>query len=112
MTSSFNGVIHEVTVANTGTSTRWIDANIEYADATQIHIQSPAVMDAGTWTIETSQDGVTGATLNNGTADIGPPAAGKSRSYTEMLGSKYFRIKTSVAVTSLHTFLVSKQFTN
>lgn len=112
MTSSFNGVIHEVTVANGASTTRWIDANIEYADATQIHIQSPAAMDAGTWTIETSQDASTAATLSNGTADIGPPGAGKSRSYTEMLGSKYFRIKTSVAVGSLHTFRVSKQFTN
>lgn len=111
MSQSFQSWIADVVVLSGATTSRSVRALYEYGDATAIHIQAPAALDATTWTIEVSQDDSTFVTLNDGTADIGPPAAGKGRQYVEMIAAPYFRIKTSVAAAADRTFLVYKQWT-
>lgn len=110
-TQSFVAGIADVTIASGDTISRVVDGKYEYADATAINIQSPATLDAVTFTIEVSYDGTTFATLNDGTSDIAPPAAGKSRQYIEMLGTKSFRLKASSAVSADRTFKLTKQYT-
>jgi hypothetical protein len=110
MTQSFDARIHDVAISASGTATRAIKGVEEYSDATCINIQSPGTLDAGTYIIQTSFDGSTWATLNDGSADIGPPAAGKSRQYVEMLSFPFWRISGPSAA-ALRTFLVSKQWT-
>lgn len=112
MTQSFDAAINEVFIPAGQNATRWIYGAYEYNDATCIVIQSPSSLDAQTYTIETSFDGITGGTLNDGTNDIGPPATGKTRQYTEMLGARYWRIKSSGNAASNRIFLVSKQWTS
>jgi len=111
MSLAFDARIHDVTVPTGQNASRWIFGTYEYSDATAITIQSPAGLDAGTWTIEVSNDGTTASALNDGTSDIPVPAAGKARQYIEMIGFKFFRIKCSVNVAETRTFLVSKQWT-
>lgn len=110
MTQSFDARIWNVVISSGGTTTRSIHGVYEYSDATAIIIQSPATLDAGTYTIEVSNNGADWATLSDAGGDIGVPAAGKSRQYTEMLGSHSFRIKGPTASAD-HAFLVSKQWT-
>lgn len=112
MSVSFDGWIYDATVASGGTVSRGVKGAYEYSDAVAIGIQSPATMDATTWTIEVSQDDSTYATLkdSSGTA-IGPPGAGSARQYTEMLGFKFFRIKSSGATAADRTFKLSKLWT-
>ncbi len=110
MTQSFDARIHEVVILSGQTATRNIVGVYEYSDATAINIQSPATMDAGTYVIQTSFDGTTWAALNDGSNDIGPPAAGKSRQYVEMLSFPFWRISGPSAGAN-RTFLVSKQWT-
>lgn len=110
MTQSFDAAIENVVISSGGTTTRWIEGVHEYSDATAICIQSPAALDAGTYSIEVSRDGVTAATLEDAGGDITVPAAGKARQYTEIHGFKWFRIKGPTAAAN-RTFLVSKQWT-
>lgn len=110
MTQSFDSRIWNVVISSGGTTTRAIHGVYEFSDATAIVIQSPATLDAGTYTIETSNNGSDWATLTDASGDLGVPAAGKSRQYTEMLGSHSFRIKGPSAAAD-RTFIVSKQWT-
>jgi hypothetical protein len=110
MTQSFDARIFNVVIPSGGTTTRTIDGVYEFSDATSIFIQSPATLDAGTYTIQVSHNGVDFATLNDGAADIAPPAAGKGRQYIEMLGAKHFRISGPTAAAD-RTFIVTKQWT-
>jgi hypothetical protein len=110
MSANFYAALADVTVASGGTTSRAVYADYEYSDARFLTIQAPATLDAATWTIEVSFDGTTWATLNTGAADIAPPAAGKARQYTEMLSSRYFRIKASSGTAADRTFKVSKQW--
>lgn len=110
MSQSFQSSIADVVVLSGGTTSRAVSSASEYSDATAIHIQAPATIDAGTWTIETSFDGTTWATLNDGAADIGPPAAAKARQYIEMIGAVYWRIKSPTTAAD-RTFKVHKQWT-
>lgn len=110
MTQSFDARIHNVVIASGNTETRQIHGVYEYSDATAIVIQSPATLDAGTYVIQTSNDGTTFTTLSDAGGDIAAPAAGKSRQYIEMLGSRFFRISGPSAAAD-RTFLVSKQWT-
>lgn len=99
----------DVTVAQSATVSRAVSYN-EYSDATAIHIQSPGTMDAGTWTLETSMNGTDWATLNDGSANIGPPGQGLSRQYTELVAVLYWRIKGPTTAAD-RIFKVSKQWT-
>ena len=110
MTMSFDARINNVVISSGQTTTRTISGIYEYSDATAIIIQSPATLDAGTYTIEVSNDGTTYATLTDASGDVGVPAAGKARQYIEMLGSHSFRIKGPSAAAD-RTFFVSKQWT-
>lgn len=110
-TQAFQSRIENVVVEEGDSSTRWIIGNLEYADATQIYIQAPSFLDAGTWTIETSVDGATPADLYlNGNA-VTAPAAGTAETYTVMIGAPYWRIASSGAAAADRAFLVSKQYT-
>lgn len=110
MTMSFDSRLHDVVISSGGTTTRSINGSYEYSDATAIIIQSPATLDAGTYTIEVSNDGSTWATLEDAGGNLGVPAATKARQYTEILGSRFFRIKGPTAAAD-RTFIVSKQWT-
>ena len=111
-TQSFDARLHDVVIPSGAAVTRSIFGTYEYSDATAIVIQSPATLDALTFTIETSNDGTNFATMSDGTNNIPVPAAGKAIQYTDMLGSKYFRIKASGNVAADRIFLVSKQWTS
>jgi hypothetical protein len=111
MTQSFDARLHDVVILSGQSATRAIHGLYEYSDATCIFIQSPGALDAGTYVIQTSANGVDGwVNLNDGSNDIGPPAAGKSRQYVEMIGSPYWRISGPSAAAN-RTFIVSKQWT-
>ena len=110
MSANFYAALADVTVASGATESRAVYADYEYSDARYLTIYAPATLDAVTWTIEVSTDGTTWSTLNNGTSDIAPPAAGKARQYIEMLSSRYFRIKASSATAANRIFRVSKQW--
>jgi hypothetical protein len=111
MSQAFSSSIADITIANGAAVSRSVRSLYEYMDATAITLQAPSSLDALTFTIETSTDDSTWTTLSDGTADIGPPAAGKSRQYTEMIGSAYFRIKASGNVAADRTFKAYKQWT-
>jgi hypothetical protein len=111
MTQSFDARLHDVVIASGASATRAISGAYEYSDAVAIVIQSPATLDALTFTLEVSNDGSTWATLSDGITDLTMPGAGKSKQFTEMLGSRFFRIKSSGNVAADRTFLVSKQWT-
>ena len=110
MSTAFDSRLWDVVIASGQTATRAIHGNYEYSDATAILIQSPATLDAGAYVIQTSNDGTTFTTLSDAGGDIAAPAAGKSRQYIEMLGSRFFRISGPSAAAD-RTFLVSKQWT-
>ena len=110
MSTAFDSRLWDVVIASGQTATRAIHGNYEYSDATAILIQSPATLDAGTYVIQTSNDGTTFTTLSDAGGDIVAPAAGKSRQYIEMLGSRFFRISGPTAAAD-RTFQVSKQWT-
>lgn len=111
-TQSFDARIHDVVIPSGQNATRAIFGTYEYSDATAIVIQSPATLDALTFTIEVSADSSTWATLTDGTNPLPTPGASQAMQYTDMLGSKYFRIKASGNVAEDRTFLVSKQWTS
>lgn len=110
MSQSFDAAIQNVVILSGSTTTRTIDGVHEYSDATAICIQSPATLDAGTYTIEVSWNGTTWATLEDAGGDITVPAATKARQYTEIHGFKHFRIKGPSAAAD-RTFHVTKQWT-
>lgn len=111
MTQSFDARLHDVVIASGASATRSISGAYEYSDATAIVIQSPATLDALSFTIEISNDGTTWATLTDGTNPLPMPGAGQAMQYTDMLGARAFRIKASSNVAADRTFLVSKQWT-
>ncbi len=121
MSSAFDAALEPITIAAAASASRVVVALHEYADAASIALQAVGTLEAGTYTIEVSTthrknatDYVNGdfATLNDGTADIGPPGTGKARSYTEMIPFHAFRIAKSGAVASAPIiFNASKNFT-
>jgi hypothetical protein len=110
MSTSFNARINDVVIPNGSNASRAIFGDYEYSDASVITIQSPATLDALTFTIELSQDGSTWATATDGANDIPVPLVGEAIQYTEMLSSRYFRIKASGNVVADTTFAVTKQW--
>lgn len=110
MSQSFDAAIENVIILSGATNTRSIHGHDAYSDATAICIQSPATLDAGTYSIEVSRDNSTWATLADASGDVTVPAAGKARQYTEIHGFKFFRIKGPTAAAN-RVFLVSKQWT-
>lgn len=111
MTASFPGMIHDVIIPSGSNATRAIQGVYEYSDASNIGIQSPAVLDELTFTIEVSADAATWATLTNGASALPVPDASEALQYIEMLPFKYWRIRASGNVAADRTFLVSKQWT-
>lgn len=110
-TVSFIASLPDLVVASSGTTSNSMDAKYQTSDANAVVIAAPASLDAVTYTLQVSMDNTTYYTLSDGTADIGPPAAGKARQYTELLGWPYFRIAQSGAAASSRTFKCFKQFT-
>jgi hypothetical protein len=111
MTQSFDARLFDIVIPSGSSVTRSISGAYEYSDAVAITIQSPATLDALTFTIEISNDGTNFATMSDGTNNIPVPAAGKAIQYTDMLGARAWRIKASGNVAADRTFLVSKQWT-
>ena len=111
MTQSFDARLFDVVIPSGSNVTRSISGAYEYSDAVALVIQAPATLDALTFTIEVSNDGTNFATLFDGVANIPVPKAGQAIQYTEMLGSRFWRIKASGNVAADREFLVSKQWT-
>lgn len=81
-------------------------------DALSLLVESPANLDADTFTFEVSQDNVTFVTLSDGTADIVVPAASKGIVYKQNCfgAAQFLRIKSSGNVAADRVFKVTKQF--
>lgn len=110
MSQSFNAALKDVVILSGATTSRAVEGVYEYDDAAAITMQAPATL-AETCTLEVSQDSTTFVTLNDGTADIAPPLAGKGRQYIELIGWKYWRIKAGSAAAADRTFKVTKTWT-
>lgn len=97
----------DLVIAAAGTSTRWVESVLETQDAVLLGITSPAVLDAGTYSIQISFDGTTSAgTLNNLTADVAVPAASKHVQYQNIV-APYWRIA-GPAAAATRTFKLTK----
>lgn len=81
------------------------------SDAANILLMAPVGL-AETVTIQVSNDGINWFTLNDGTADIKTPAAGKAMSYylAALGGAFYLKLLAGAAVAAQRTYLVSKQY--
>ena len=104
--AGFSAQLENVVVANAGTDSRAVDTALECADATGIYIEAPATL-AETPTIQTSCDGTTWVTLNNGTSDVAPPLAGKGCVYDNLV-APYWRIHFAGAAAAERIFKVRK----
>ena len=107
-TQTFTSSLADITISSGGTTSRTVSRE-ETSDAVAITLQAPATL-SETLTIETSFDGTTFATLNDGSSDIAPPLAGKARQYTELVGWNYWRLKAGSAVGADRTFKAWKQW--
>lgn len=110
MSASFNGNAPPLTIPSGASVSNALDF-ASYSDAASIILYAPATLDALTFTIEGSRDGITFMTLYDGAADIAPPPAGKCRQYIEMIGLNFFRIKASGNVAADRTWSVTKTWT-
>lgn len=106
--SNFNATLTDVTIPSGASVSRSVKAVSEYADANLIGIISPATL-PDTVTIQVSHDDVTYATLNNGTADVAAPAAGKAGVYDQLV-FPYWRLSAAANVAADRTFKVSKNY--
>lgn len=105
----------DVTIANGASTSRWVSSDSEYHDAVSITIRSPTGLEANTFVFETCDDGagtnISVIQAGNPAADLGPPAAAKTRIYFELPRVKWWRIKNQTGnVGSLRTFKVSKSW--
>lgn len=96
-----------------------IPANLVYADAIAILIQSPAVLDATTFIIYVSanldaDDPSDFVPLQDGNplADVGAPAAGKAQTYFNLPPAGAFMIVAGANVAADRTFVACKQFSD
>lgn len=111
MTQSFTANAHNFTIPDGGTNSNVLSF-AELGDAAQVVLYAPAAINGGgTLTFEISRDNSTWVTLNDGTNDIGPPAAGKGRPYTEFLGANYVRVHGTSVVTGDTVWGISKTYT-
>lgn len=103
--------LKSLTIPNGASVSNVLDTNSQYSGLSEyIGIQSPAALDAGTFTIEVSQDNATFATLcqADGTTALQLPAAAKARAYQfELAPWRYIRIKSSIAVAADRVFLIT-----
>lgn len=98
-----------MTIANGNTTSNVLDYTV-LGDAESILIEAPAALDAGTYTLEVSQDGVTYVTLQDSSAaDQKVPGAGKGIVYylSDLGGAQHLRIKGPAAAAD-RVFKVSK----
>lgn len=98
-----------MTIANGATASNVLDYTV-LGDAESVLIEAPAVLDAGTYTLSVSQDGVTYVTLQDSTAtDQKVPGAGKGIVYylSDLGGAQYLKISGPQAAAD-RVFKVSK----
>ena len=107
--ANFIATCMDLTIAASGTSTRWVDSTIETSDAVQIGLTAPAALDAGTYSIQISFNGVTSAgTINDGSADVVVPGASKHCQYVPFV-APFWRIAGPSAVAA-RVFKLTKQW--
>lgn len=98
----------DLTIAATTTATRWVNSTLETADAIRIGITAPSALDAGVYTLQVSFDGTNSAgTINDGTADVAVPLAGKHYQYNPLV-APFWRIVGPTA-SSNRVFKLTKQ---
>jgi hypothetical protein len=100
--------IKDLVILSGTQNSRSVAAVYETADANLIGILSPATL-PDTVTIEVSHDDTTFATLNNGTADVAAPAAGKACVYDQLV-FPYWRLHAAAPTAADRTFKVSKNY--
>lgn len=102
--------LQSATIPNGSAVSNIIDSAKNYTGLNQIIlIQAPAALDALTFTIQVSNDGITFTTLtSDGTTALTLPGAGKAKPYYfELAAAKYWRIASSGNVAADRVFLVS-----
>lgn len=105
--------IKSLTIPNGGTTSNVLDAALDYYGLMQsILVQAPAVLDAGAYTIEVSQDNAAFATLcgADGTTALALPAATKAKIFqAELTSAKFIRFKQVGAAAADRVFLLTGQ---
>ena len=111
MTQSTNALIDALVIPDGAANSNAISTK-DFGDAVALYIYGPAaIVGGGTLSFQASRDGSNWVTCNDGSADIGPPAATKGRQYSEFQGALYLRIHGTSVVTGDTTWLVSKSYT-
>jgi hypothetical protein len=113
MTVSFDSLLPSLVILSGATVSNILNAKEHYGDAVGITIQSPGTLDAGTYSIQVSSDGVTFATWQEGAtlADVAVPAVNKATMYETLVGFMYIRLAGPTAAAD-RTFKVSKHWTS
>ncbi|SRR6266576_6267207 len=109
--------VADLKIPNAGTISNVFLSRECYDDAEELELHAPAALDALTFTIEVSDAPEAAApvwrTLQDGSppADVSPPLAGKSRSYTTgLLSAVGLRLKASAPVAADRIWAVTKQY--
>jgi len=116
-TSSFSVNLEDLVIASGAAVSRSVKGSLEYDDAVQLIIESPAALDAAhSYEIQVSFEDVDGSYVtlksNDGASTITPPAAGTARGYTEPMGHAWMRLKdTTGNAASDRTFKFRKNVT-
>lgn len=98
--------LEDLVVANGGTTSRWVDSQLETADADFIGIQAPATL-SSTYKIQVSDDLSAIALIENDAGDVAGPGAGKFREYDNIC-ARYWRLLASGAEAGARTFKLKK----
>jgi hypothetical protein len=107
----YRTTLPDITIPSGTNVSAWVYGDKQYSDAVLLLIQAPAVLDgATTFVIEVSDEAGNAATLQTGDTpiDLNPPAAGKARTYVDLLAAYAFRIKSSANVAADRIFKPSK----
>lgn len=113
MYTTYSVKLSPVSITSGEAESRLVKSKHEYSDAVSLTIESPATLDSLTFTLEIPNDvdNPTSWTVHQvgiSPADETVPAAGKARTYYDLVGTKGFRIKASGNVAATRTFLVTK----
>lgn len=106
--------VTDVTVANGGTTSRWVNNDYEGGEAQSFTLYAKAAV-AGTFTIEVTHVHTTSpaagdiVTLQIGGTDAAPPAASKAKVMQELAEVTQWRIKASAPVGADMTWGVTRK---
>ena len=108
--SRFVKACPDIKIPNGAADSNIVRSTQVYDDSFAITLFAPAALDAGTYTIQVAADpdNPVFVTLNDGTADINAPAAGKAQVYVSPVW-RCFKIHSSVNVTADRIFKMNAE---